>query len=1392
MNILNLPTEILIGVCYYLEPNETISLSLVNNASYLLIHNNPIIWRFYCHKYGFVQFKSDGIWCHNKYELIRSGNKIEYKINNYVEKNQLRIKRSFIPKEEVKAYRIEFGNDDKFLKILEYDWWKKDDKINSNANYNSNGNCKTNIDFVQNISKGKKLLYKWSDNVTKDTNIDISFATELVNWRLVFYMNILNENGNHTFWLRVGDSIDIMTPITTVKIDPKIYKDMDESISVKVCELAKKIKYLSTLHTCRHFIRLPCPMRIREILIGGRIGNIITSEPNSQGRYLLELPIELIHCTDENDDLLDYNCNSVNNGANNNEDFALNKNKLQLPINIFRSKKSLDDGCLNDLFYEKKKGNIINNLNPIDISKSGSECREKERRINLKLNYNLYKKISLTNAFISFASNTNWKTSLTPRSVSVFKQLNSADSINNNYKDKDLFVELLMSAQKKRVNNETGNNELYLTNIYSSNYRTHSPINCTTPCSVINRTCNIEFHNIKEYFDMLCSNSIIFNMFATSINLQYSNFESEQNEYCWCEYPKSLIGCIWKYNPVKSNINEIKSMLLNSVNNFDGNLSTNTNINKVSNTNDCYIGSKELLEIMIKVKDISSNEMWRKYFNTNRLLSNNKTFITLKRDNSCLIDLICCVISHISNYYKEHNFYPVVILQGLGWITQFNKDKNKFKEEEVIKKIFGVMKNSKDYNFIKLIRNNIQELISSLNEDYSFVNGELIHTIIKDYSIDNISYELKDQVKAIGDLVIPISWTLDGKNLYKVSILPYTEKTIFNQENGVDNQNLSSFLTLSSFEDVDLMPKQKFIKCKVITIKRELNRFDDDISDQKIIDEIKKFKIKDILNLINEMFGNYNQNVNSNSNSNSRLLNHNNYQVSHINTLFVDNTSMSVENSEDENELCKLNMFIENENNISPKNGNNTNNTNKLKLKKEYEYLKYSNYVKVAILNSSEDTRQFEFSSKRSDLVLIGTSFGKVRLVDRYKDKIVGEEGVSISPIIGLSWLNNHPELFIAGSCLLGSISILSMKENPFYMEELLNSDNNSEISSNYINNIYYDSHNYHYDNNNKTSNINKKYPYIIKIEKQTKAFPQLSSISVNSTDDYFLTSGFGKSVALYNVYSGSFMKLMPDMHMSHINIVRFTNYHPHVFSTVSFDSTCKIWDLRQKIQGNDPVIKFELPCMAIMSCFTPKDDLKIVVSGIDDYMKQLDLRSKVICKNDFNIPSLGDDHSFRRSLYNSNGDIIYTINTKDKYIRGYSSLDSNLSFNFNIGRFSDYFSTEKTKHLDNNGVNISTNYSNIELIGSKIHIFKENNSNSESINNEITSISSFNNRVRINEQDNIDMNIQNDINLQSIRGHPIFDDICGILVTGSEETVFSKSKIALIKFNNDEISNIY
>ncbi|KAH8581736.1 2x WD domain containing [Cryptosporidium sp. chipmunk genotype I] len=1335
--LLEMPKEIILGVCYFLEPKDTINLSLTCNSAYLTIHNNPIIWRFYCHKFGFVQNKKGKKWCLEKVHQI-PGNKRD-DMNEYcserkrvIRMSKLNSKRNtHMPKEEVQAYSIEFGDDDDFLKILEYNWW--------NENHSK---------IV--INQGKKPILELDNSELENIRLDISLATELVNWRLVFYMNILNEDPNNIFWLRIGTDIDIMTPITSVKIDPKIYQDMEDTVINRIFDFAKKIKYLSTLHTCRHFIRLPCPIRIREILIGGRIGNIISSEPSSHGRYLLELPKELVHMV---------NLNDISNPKCDDDNFLGNK-KLQLPINIHR-KLFLDNSTKGRArtIMEGKDVRILE-----EEEKGDKEYREGSG-IMYKIASSSIEFVTIASAFISYANSPNWTTSLTPKSISAFKQMGIPT--NEGFQ---LFSELLNQMHKgqKGVKGEI---RFGAVNDYYSNMNlTHSPVNCTTPCSVINRTCNLEFQNIRQYFKMLCSNSIIFNMFATSINLQDSAFENDQCYSCWCEYPKSLLGCTWCYNPNRSNLQDIK--------NFNSGLFSSLHNSSLENTNSLRgIGSKANLELTLDI--IQNHQGLERHFN--------RRYISLNREEMCLADLIYSIKASldgvINDSVKDDRSYNIFILRGIGWrkLNDHENEENEdvtetlLLEKEMEKRVYGenLTRNEK---ILSKLKDYSGDLLSSLMKNFFFVNGEKIKVEIKQIGAEEIFEDLKEQYKIHKEFVMPISWSSDGLTLSKISFLPIRieEKHDFGLKSNIDGSSgseeyqfgvqrsfsgisnmstMPSFSSFSSLESHMLNSAARFSKCKIITLYREPNRFKDhkDYSGDILVrnpESKHDFCLKSLIKNTNEIYKDLIA---------GKFYGDNNSRFSSFNSHTIHNTLYFGCNSNSENVRVDQNF-------------------------KEDFLIK--NQYKFTLLQSSQDTRQFEFHSDRSDLILIGTSLGKVKLIDRYNDVVLAEQGISLSPIIGLSWFNNHPQTFVAGSCLLGTISILSYKENPFYQPT-----------------DYFQDQDNSYQSHRKVDQDKQddKFPYLFNTESKSKSFPQLSSLSVNATDDYYLASGFGKSVGLYNTHTGSQVKILPSMHMSHINIVRFANYHPHIFSTASFDSSCKLWDLRQKINGNDPIIKFELPCMAIMSCFSPKDDFKMVVSGVDDYLKQLDLRSKETNYGNegrnFAIPPLRDSQSYRRSVYNSNGDFVLSINTKDKYVRIFDS--ESLSPEFKFGYFqilnAHYEEVPQKKFSDCSFSVVHTFTESAvnrnEVIHSNLHTEREileaidSRSSAQMAEMEGARVTEVEDDIRIhqyiNNEENESGSEKKDYSLLSVRGHPIYADIGGFLI--SEST--GNSKLALLKF---------
>ncbi|KAG5621336.1 hypothetical protein H5410_006554 [Solanum commersonii] len=110
--------------------------------------------------------------------------------------------------------------------------------------------------------------------------------------------------------------------------------------------------------------------------------------------------------------------------------------------------------------------------------------------------------------------------------------------------------------------------------------------------------------------------------------------------------------------------------------------------------------------------------------------------------------------------------------------------------------------------------------------------------------------------------------------------------------------------------------------------------------------------------------------------------------------------------------------------------------------------------------------------------------------------------------------------------------------------------------------------------------------------------FEHLTSLHVNSTDDQFLTSGYSKKVAIYDICSGKRLHLFSDMHQEPINVAKFAHHSPNLLVTSSFDRDVKLWDLRQT--PNQPCYTTSSSRGNVMVCFSP-DDLYLLVSAVDN-----------------------------------------------------------------------------------------------------------------------------------------------------------------------------------------------
>lgn len=261
------------------------------------------------------------------------------------------------------------------------------------------------------------------------------------------------------------------------------------------------------------------------------------------------------------------------------------------------------------------------------------------------------------------------------------------------------------------------------------------------------------------------------------------------------------------------------------------------------------------------------------------------------------------------------------------------------------------------------------------------------------------------------------------------------------------------------------------------------------------------------------------------------------------------------------------------------------------------------------LLTTSRGVRQFEFHPVRANTLLVGKKDGAVAIIDLEKDRQTHTCFVASHPILGLSWLHTEPQWAVVGASQSGALRLVKHDEGrPDAMEQV-----------------------------------------------ELEPFSHLSSLSMNCTDDFFMTSGFCVDVGLYDVTTGRRVNTFCGLHQNFINILRFAHRSPHLFATASFDHTCKVWDLRDpNIHADKPAMCCGTDTLNVMCCFAP-DDSRLLVSGVDEALRQFDLRMHGQGTK-FPVPTMNSSINYRRSLYMAGGEVVATVATNESFLRLYDA----------------------------------------------------------------------------------------------------------------------------------------
>ncbi|KAJ7286677.1 hypothetical protein O6H91_Y322100 [Diphasiastrum complanatum] len=266
--------------------------------------------------------------------------------------------------------------------------------------------------------------------------------------------------------------------------------------------------------------------------------------------------------------------------------------------------------------------------------------------------------------------------------------------------------------------------------------------------------------------------------------------------------------------------------------------------------------------------------------------------------------------------------------------------------------------------------------------------------------------------------------------------------------------------------------------------------------------------------------------------------------------------------------------------------------------------------------------RQFEYHPTEASLMVIGTLHGEVIVVNHEADKLVGYADSFGAPhsILGLCWFNKDPNKLIAGSDN-GSLQLFDV----CHMRARMSSAEEQSL---------------------RRGSRGCKNPAVGNFEN----FDELTSVHINSTDDYFLASGYSKHVGLYDLHTGMKIQIFPDLHKQHINVVKFSNHSPHLFATSSFDKDIKLWDLRQKV--SHPLYTVSSSIGNVMVCFS-YDDHFLLSSAVDNEVQQhLAVDGRLHMKYD--IAPTGSGQNYTRSYYMNGRDYIITGSCEENVVRIY------------------------------------------------------------------------------------------------------------------------------------------
>ncbi|KAA8497905.1 WD repeat-containing protein 5B [Porphyridium purpureum] len=280
------------------------------------------------------------------------------------------------------------------------------------------------------------------------------------------------------------------------------------------------------------------------------------------------------------------------------------------------------------------------------------------------------------------------------------------------------------------------------------------------------------------------------------------------------------------------------------------------------------------------------------------------------------------------------------------------------------------------------------------------------------------------------------------------------------------------------------------------------------------------------------------------------------------------------------------------------------------------------------LFHASKRPRQFEYNPHEAGYLVLGTLDGKVMVIQDEAQSLVGCTSVdndsaggmtsgdsetggggdeAIGQVLGLCWLNKDSWKFVAGT----DKGVIQMYDVNWLRRH-------------------------------RTQSVMQYAP-----------FRDLTSLHVNCTDERMIVSGYEKHVSLYDLGTGVRLNQLRQCHSEHINVCKFSHFNPNLFATSSFDTTIKLWDLRETIRASGeprPIYSRSSHGGNVMLCFAPNDE-HLLVSAVDN-----EIRQYVACDGrlatQFAIPRRHSPYNYTRAYYMNGSDYIVAGSCEEDLVR--------------------------------------------------------------------------------------------------------------------------------------------